>query len=120
MKFVGEFTLPLFGELWRTEDCKAFNFASVQKLSGNESCFHSFSDTYVIGNEQPHGTLFHGHEQRYELIRSWLNGDMSERPERSARGSKTKSHGVAKQAAGSGITQICGVWQFKGGGANFF
>ena len=75
MKLVGQFPLPLFGQMRRTEHHPPTGLPASQEFSSDQAGLNRFADTDVIGNQHPCLWLLEGHEQRHQLIGTGLDGN---------------------------------------------
>ena len=50
-----QFALPLLAQVGRAQHGHALDFAPVEHFAGYQGTFNRFADTYVVGNQQPHG-----------------------------------------------------------------
>jgi hypothetical protein len=62
LKLVAEFRLPLLGELRRTQDSQASDFAAVEQLSGDQTGFYRLADAHIVGNQQAHWIELERHQ----------------------------------------------------------
>jgi len=67
-------------------------FASVQQLACNQTGFNGFADANIISDQQTDGIEPEGQQQRYKLIRAWLDGDTSKGAKRPALERKPKPY----------------------------
>ena len=65
----------------RAKHGQAADFATVHQLSHDEAGLNSLADADVVGDQQAHGAEAQGHQQRYQLIGTWLHGNVAERTE---------------------------------------
>src|SRR5688572_30777743 len=68
VKLCCQLTLPLLGQVRRTEHCQASNLSSVEELSRDHRGFDGLANADVIGDEDPHRIELEGHHQRHKLI----------------------------------------------------
>src|SRR4051794_17771280 len=75
-------------------------------LTGDEEGLDGLSDADVVGDQEPDGVHLQGHEERHELVRPRLDGDLAERSERAGTRAETEPDRVPQEAAGQMIAQL--------------
>ena len=115
MKFVSQFHLPLFGQRRGAQYSQALNLAAIQQLAGNQSGFDGFSDTHIIGNQNPDRILFQGDQQRNQLIRPGVHSQPAKGSKGSGAGAKPQAHRIAKQITGVVVARRAGIGKVKTG-----
>ena len=93
----------------RADDGQPFDLAPVEQFAGNQPRFDGLADAHIIGNQQPDDVLAQGHEQRHELIRPRLDGQVAEAAERASPGAEPEPQGVAHEQTrglGAGFRRV--------------
>ena len=93
-----QLVLPLLGEVRRAEHGEALSVAAVEQLASDQRGLDGLADPDVVGDQQPHGLELERHQQRHELVGPRVDGDATERAERSGRGADAEPQRVAEQA----------------------
>ena len=100
METLFQFALPLLAQVGRAQHRHALDFAPVEHFAGYQCAFNRFADTYVVGNQQPHGRELHGHEQRHQLVGAGLYGDVAKAAEGASAAAQLELQGIHEQLAG--------------------
>ena len=106
IKFGGEFLLPLFGEMGRTQDAEPGDFAAIEHFARDQTGFDGFADAHVVRDEQPDRVQLQRHEERHELIRARLHGETAEGPKRAGTGAEAEAHRITQQTARNKVAEI--------------
>jgi len=95
MEMPVELGLPLLDQMRRTEHGEAGDLAAIMQLAHDQARFDRLADADVVGNQQANRRLAERHQQRHELIRPRLDGDVGERAERTGTGAKLELQRIA-------------------------
>jgi len=95
MEMPVELGLPLLDQMRRTEHGEAGDLAAIMQLAHDQARFDRLADTDVVGDQQANRRLTERHQQRHELIRPRLDGDVGERAERTGTGAKLELQRIA-------------------------
>ncbi len=100
----------------RAEDSEVSGFAAVEQLAGDEACLDGLADTNVVGDQEAHRVELERHQERHQLVRAGLDGDLGERAKRPGARAEAQPDGVAQQPAGSEVADAGGIRQVESGG----
>ena len=97
--------------------------AGGKQFLGDEGGFDGLADADVVGDEQSHRVLTHGHEQWDELVAAGFDGQAREAAERPGAGAESDPQRVAQHACRGVVAEVgggrCGKARrddlFKGG-----
>ena len=109
---------PLVHEMGRAEHDGAIDVAAVEQLAGDEQGLDCLSDPNVVRDEEAHRIELERHEQRHELVRAGLDGDLANAPEGSGAPSQREQQRVAKQQGRVVSAELVHVRQGEPGLAN--
>jgi hypothetical protein len=106
VELLGQFPLPLLGQVRRAQNTEGLTLTSIQKLAGDQCSLNGLADANVVGNQNPHRVKLERHQKRDKLVRARLNGNPPERSEGSSAGPEAEPQGIAEEA---GRAVIAGV-----------
>ena len=78
VEVTAEFRHPLIHEVRGAQHRKPIDFPAIHHFPHDESGFNRFTDTDIVGDEQPHNLLPHRHQKRHQLIGAGLHGNGTE------------------------------------------
>ena len=113
VELLGQFALPLLGQVRRAEDGEPLDFAAIEQFAGDEHRLDRFADANVVGDEQPDRVELQGHHQRDELVGAGLDGDAGEAAERAGGGAGGQAGRFAQQLAGLKVAEVAAGRQGK-------
>ena len=106
VELVAELSLPLLREMRWTEDREAVNLAAIEEFTSDQAGLDGLADADIVGDQEPHGIEPQRHEERHELIRPRLYGNLRKRPKGPRAESRRDAGRIAKQSAGDVIACI--------------
>src|ERR1017187_8054906 len=116
MKFLGQFPLPLLGQVRRAQHGQTADLAAIQQFAGDDRRFDGLADANVVGDQETHRIKLERHHQRHKLIRPWLDSDTTEAAKRASGGTGGQSRGFAQQLARRKIPETVAGGQLERSG----
>ena len=104
-----EFLLPLLDEVPRAQHSKVADLAAVEQLAHDQAGFDRLADADVVRDEQPHRRKAQRHEQRHELVRARLDGDVAKRAERTGPRAELELKRITQEECARVIAAECGI-----------
>src|SRR6267142_4730171 len=98
----------------RTQHGHAIDIASIEQLPRNEAAFDRLADADIVRDEKANGVELQRHQERHELVSSWLDGDLSEAAERPCAPAQRKQEGIAKEQRAVMPRLLAGVGWWEG------
>ena len=92
--------LPLLAKMRRADDGEALDLAAIEQLADDQAGFNGLADADVVGDQEPDRLLAERHEQRHQLVGTWLDAEIGERAERAGAGAQLEAHGIAQEQPG--------------------
>lgn len=120
VELLGEFDVPLIAKVGRAENGKAFDFAPVDKLAGNEQRFDGFPDADVVGDEKAERVEAEGHEKGDKLIDARTDGDPAEGTERGGALAQGQAGGLPEEMSAGRVGDVICRGQGEPGGGDSF
>ena len=89
--------------------------AAVEQLAGDQAGLDGLADADVVGDQQPHRVQLQRHQERHELVRPGLDGELGERAERAGARAEAQPHGVAQQPARREVAELGRIGKVEAG-----